>query len=459
MALDDEQNQSSLSAVIETFVTLWSLDNASEELLHSLPEGLLKEVVETFDPPPDTRNKDAKLKVFIRTKKSESGGGQAGKPAQVAPPSFDRIREFAEKWQLDDDSQSMLHSLSSEDLEGILTSFSPPADTQNVNARLISFVRSRKKRAVEQEMDHITGFVRHWGLDQSSEALLRSLSFAHLEAVMEEFNPPMDTLNISGKLTSYVRSVERRMQEGGYRRQAPHAHSQPPRKHFAPEDLVTAFVKHWGIDAAAEEAVRQLPAHLQESVINGFNPPPNTLNASGKLTAFIRTVAKQDGGSAPSRKRPLADPILEFTSHWQLDGEAEQILRSLPWDKAEDVMNSFQPPPDTRNYSARFHTFARSRLAALENGKGKSKGDSGPPRVSRDKIASSWDSAISDFIAQWGLDEASDNLLRSLPEDMQEQVLLGFEPEVGTRNPNAKLATWVRSLRNGGLPPLKAPRR
>merc|ERR1719456_710288 len=63
---------------------------------------------------------------------------------------------------------------------------------------------------------------------------------------------------------------------------------------------------------------------------------------------------------------------------------------------------------------------------------------------------------ISGFVNQWGLDADSESLVRSLPQDLQDEVLTNFQPQAGTRNPNAKLATWVRSIRQEGGAPKRA---
>jgi len=499
-----------MEETIRKFVEKWSLDSGSQDLLSTLPEGVLREVVGTFDPPPDTRNMNAKLKTFVRSK------GAAGGPPQQASVSrsLDRLGQFAQTWGIDARAMQMLRELPHEVCAGVIEDFAPAADTQNTNAKLIAFIRNRMKDVGHQQaFDPVADFVAHWGVDQASEALLRSLHPQQVDAVMMEFNPGPGTQNVSGKLVSFLRSVSTngvRPQHGkgaqagfagsghgggggGYGRQ----HRQ--QQQF--QDPLTAFAQHWGLDEAAEQAIRTIPPALQESVMAEFSPPPDTLNASGKLIAFMRGKMAEQGlgglggkgagksGGGGAVKRPRADPIAGFIMHWGLDAEAQQLLYDLPWDVQEGVMQEFMPPPGTQNYSGKFVSFLKKRLGGsiggfLAKGGGKQKGPPDlsaapdlwwenqrsvdaqgglggiPPRHGRPPSSQAHvkNDEVGNFVQHWGLDATSEDLVRSLPEDILVQVLDGFQPQAGTRNPNAKLATWVRSLRQDEAPPAKRAR-
>jgi len=474
------------------------LDTASEDMLLALPEGLLQDVVDSFDPPPDTRNMNAKLKTFVRSKSDKPRSHAAQVPSAGSRPGAAStetlIRQFAEQWGIDDKSVEMLRQLPPQVCARVFEDFSPPPDTQNISAKLSAFVRGRMNQSGPQPqfVDPISQFVMYWGADAASEALLRSLAPEHLEAVLQEFDPKEGTQNLSGKLTSYVRSVCSRTGKGkgkasqafpssgahGHQRQAfnqplQERRARMPETGWVDQDQMPGFTAHWGLDGQAEQALRQLPFAMQERVIAEFNPPPGTVNASGKLTAFIRTKMREDGGSGSGgggMRRQHADPVAEFAGHWRLDAEADQLFRSLPWDAQEGVMRDFNPRSDTQNCSAKLQSFIRTRLGqgafgseADSRGKGKPPLANPRPRLSdatgglgKRKAHSDGD-PIGDFVQKWGLDERSESMVRSLPEEVSDSVLANFEPQAGTRNPNAKLATWVRSLQQAG-PSTKRPR-
>jgi len=437
--------------VIDEFVKKWSLDSGSVELLQNLQDGLLKNVVETFDPPSDTRNIDAKLKVFVQ---KGCGKGTSANTARHPWHAKDSsgIKEFSEKWGLDEGAVKLLEELDPAVCASVFAEFNPPPDTQNINARLQSFVKSRARGASQStRYDVISDFVAAWGLDSVSEALLRGLSSEVLDVVIQEFAPKPGTLNLSGKLTAFVRNVERRVHERGYSDR----YSNGSYHHHASLDVIGRFVTQWGLDPVAEQALRELPASVQESVIGEFDPPPGTANPSGKLMAFIRARSSDNGASIPGRRRHFADRIASFIQTWQLDTDAEQLIRSVAPNMQEDLMQSFQPRADTRNYSARFQTFARARLAEMNNAGTSRKrafddadASGGWSEGSTERIDGRPD--VTEFVHRWGLDDRSENLLLSLSEDVLTQVIAQFQPDEYTRNPNAKLASWVKSLQDGG---------
>merc|ERR1712023_597116 len=138
----------------------------------------------------------------------------------------------------------------------------------------------------------------------------------------------------------------------------------------------------------------------------------------------------QGGGGGV--KRPRADPVAQFVEQWGIDADAEQRLRSLPGELQDEVIASFHPPPNTVNFSGKLISFIRQR----QQGGGDTGARSSPSQVQWHEPAD----PIGDFVSQWGLDSTSDGLLRSLEEDLLNDVLMNFQPQAGTRNPNAKLA-------------------
>lgn len=557
---------------LSTFMIKWNLDSGSEALLLDLSEDILQEVLDTFNPPEDTRNKDAKLKMFVRSleKNTTQGWSRQHQSDQWSEGRYDRpmerrssqdneddIVQFALKWELDDSAVQMLENLSYDRRAEVIADFNPPEDTQNVSAKLQSFVRGRppgKGSGRERFRDEITEFVESWGVDAESEALLRSLAVHHLDAVLAEFNPKSGTRNVSGKLTSYVRSVidrdsagkgQGRMSEPSWREPpVPRQHNMPDRRphrddiaefvvrwgldtesevmlrdlaphhldivlaEFQPQsgtrnvnakltsfvravsnsdgsskgrgrpghdnvpvpaprrrrlDPIAEFVQQWDLDREAEDLLLEQPRSVQDRILADFNPPPDTRNVSGKLTAFIRHMGQDGarGGRGSGMKRPRADPVEEFASRWQIDEDAQRLLHSLPRDVQESVMRDFQPPSGTLNYSGKLCSFIRTRLNPSSSMKGQAdpRGGFAGGGYSRDSRHKRSSDPIADFVQQWDLDSGSEKLVRSLPDDLQREVFENFQPEPGTRNPNAKLATWIKTIRGDEGPPAKRARR
>jgi len=53
---------------------------------------------------------------------------------------------------------------------------------------------------------------------------------------------------------------------------------------------------------------------------------------------------------------------------------------------------------------------------------------------------------VADFVSQWGLDDAMGDVVRDLPPDIRTRVLTGFRPNGETRNVNARLRAFIKSV-------------
>lgn len=467
------------------FVETWGFDESSVQMLRSQPLALVEDVIANFAPDPNTRNVNAKLYAFVKAK--QAGGTQALRPQPIPENA---LQQFAQTWSLDESAVLMLRKLPPDICAGVLADFNPPAETQNVNAKLSAFVRGRMEkvglpvpsvsggpvttvvspaaapllRQPRQPADPVRAFVARWGCDAQCESTLRQLQPEHQAMVMREFDPPPGTYNVSGKLSSFVRSVV----------------SRDSAQH-APADPTQSFALHWGLDAEALQSLRSLPEDLQAKVMAEFSPPAGTLNVSGKLSAFIR--AKLLAGAEAGAAKPYAaansahaahssrsglgsrgseGALQEFATRWRLDNEAVQLLQRLPEDVRSGVIQDFQPRSDTWNFSGKLHAFVRARLKELDlEGLGAGPPASAPWGAELGAAAAPDEASgddVADFVARWGLDRSSEELLRQLPAEMQEHVLSSFEPQANTRNRNAKLVTWVRSLQAAAAGEAKRPR-
>jgi len=454
--------------VVAQFILQWGLDEVSEQLLRGQSPDYIREVTQSFSPPADTRNMSARFCTFLRGGSgfrqpgSASGNGaplQA--PLRLSGADEAAIQDFIGQWGLDDNCRQILLNLSYEAVQGVIADFNPPADTQNINARFMTFVRSRDKGGSgasgpaplltpwsslgvgRRQADPLRSFVNKWGLDAQSEGMLKQLQPAQLLAVINDFAPPADTRNVSGRLTAFVKSVLK-SPPGGWS-----------------QDPAEAFAQTWGIDADAYQALCALPAGVREVVMSEFNPPPGTLNASGKLKAFIRNHrgaqeatgdsgygelsggggkgGGKGGGNGQNHSWPTFSTgnVKAFVEKWHLDESAEQTLLGLPEDVLADVMREFNPPPGTWNPSGRLNAFVRARMPDSQADSNSYGGAAG---------GASDDPTIRAFVDHWGLDGKSEEMLRGLSQDLLSTVISGFEPDATTRNRNAKLASWIRFL-------------
>jgi len=443
---------------VADFVARWGLDESSEQMLRAQGAALVEEVIAQFAPEPGTRNVNAKLNAFVRAKQGAVQSSRGVGPSQQAVP-YDALRRFAETWRLDDPSVQMLKRLPEDVRSSVFSDFNPPGDTQNVNAKLHAFVKKRfeklglaflpgvaaapprpsaGRRAAA--IDPVRTFVERWGCDTQCDSTLRQLHPDHQAVVIRDFNPPSGTFNINGKLNSFMRSIASRNSTAG--------------------TPLESFAQHWGIDDDAIQTLQSLPDALQNEVMAEFDPPAGTMNVSGKLSAFIRSkqfMAAEGGGpTGPTRSRSASNEegaLLEFQARWGLDSDAVNLLWSLPGDLRQEVIQNFQPRSDTWNPSGRLHAFVRARLKELEID-GTFEPTDGVSRLPAEAAGPDRDD-VDEFVAWWGLDRSSEDLLRSLSEDVRTHVISSFEPQHNTRNRNAKLATWVRSLQTqmaGGDP-------
>lgn len=489
-------NADGVEQMVSQFALQWGLDEVSQGLLRAQNPDYIAEVTQSFNPPADTRNVSARFCTFLRGGSGFRAHGGAA-PAGAGAPSLQApfrltgtsavaqaqddaaVQNFAQTWGLDDECSQYLKTLSYEALQGVIADFNPPGDTQNINARFMTFVRSREKGSSRNSgmgglaplqvprlvmglgrqqatRDAMGLFVAKWGLDTQSEGMLRQLQPAQLLTVLNDFSPPEGTLNVNGRLNAFVKSVLKCQPGGGS------------------SDPGEAFAQNWGLDDDAYQALCALPAGMKESVMRDFNPPPGTLNASGKLKAFIRHKTANgeagdvsapgpiqmgghgaDGGRNGKRAWPTfsTGELGAFVEKWKVDESAEHTLHSLPEDVLADVMRDFNPPPGTWNPSGRLHAFIRARM---EKDKG---ADAFQATESYGAVAAGGDDLlVKGFVEKWGLDGKSEQLLQGLSQDMLHTIISSFEPDAATRNRNAKLASWVRFLQQsqGGVP--KRPR-
>jgi len=416
---------------ISAFVRQWGCDAQSEASLRKLRPEQLAIVLSDFDPPPNTHNINGKLSAFLRSVLSRSGGRAEGSTYVDSTQAEKALEEFATGWGLDEQAIEALCSLPEGLRTSVLADFDPPKDTQNPSGKLMAFIRLRSSGSMgsvaPMQADELQDFAATWGLDEQATEALRILPEGLRNAVMTDFDPPQDTQNPSGKLMAFIRT-----------RTSGSMGSPGP---------VQDFAAAWGLDEQACEALRSLPEGLRNAVMTDFDPPQDTQNPSGKLMAFIRTRSTGSLGSAG------AGAMKDFAAGWGLDEQAFEALRSLPEDLRNVVMLEFDPPRDTQNPSGKLMAFIRRRTSEpVVSGEPPWRpGGGGYREVAPERAPKrGYDDPLAAFLKRWGLDSESEKAIRQLPEELQQKVLDGFQPPAETRNPNAKLAMWIRTLQPSG---------
>merc|ERR1740123_2900654 len=308
---------------VPEFLVKWGLDEGSEQLLRSMPDQLMRDVIASFAPPWGTRNLNAKLAAFAAAKQAKSPSvspkgairakprslpaspqASSAAPAGAVKQMEETVHQFTSAWGLDEGAAQMLAELPMDICVGVLTDFDPPPNTQNISARFEAFVRGRLATSSQgfcgnpvggsQCGDPVTNFVIQWGLDAQSELTLRTLRPKQLAAVLRGFHPAQGTLNINAKFSAFTRSVTSRDAIGSTGSGAGTSIGGSGGKiaTVGDADAVASFVSRWGLDADAQQALHSLPDGMRSTVLADFCPPTGTVNISGKFKCFIRARMK-----------------------------------------------------------------------------------------------------------------------------------------------------------------------
>lgn len=117
----------------------------------------------------------------------------------------------------------------------------------------------------------------------------------------------------------------------------------------------------------------------------------------------------------------------EFGEKWGLNEEAMSWLRWLSADQRAHVMAEFVPKDATRDVSALFVSFAKSR------------------QETRHPAARHTPNAVDEFGERFGLNEEAMSWLRWLSPEQQEVVMTEFDPPAHTRDISTKFISFAKS--------------
>jgi len=226
--------------------------------------------------------------------------------------------------------------------------------------------------------------------------------------------------------------------------------------HGAPLQEVEDFVARHGLDEAASEALRSLPAHQQqEAMVTDLN---NCRNPSAVFMARVRDLGKGGsaqppslviwkGGSSSSLRKGTA--VQAYAPFWQqqeqasfrqqvddflsangIDETAAADLRELPEEAQLQVIEV--ELKNCRNPSA----VVSSRIKEFWRSGG----------VGARGAGSVIAKAVEDYIWTWSLDERVAQELRTLPAEAQQSVI--ESAIVNARNPSAIVTRRIQDAKS-----------
>mmetsp|Transcript_148093 Transcript_148093/g.258353 ORF Transcript_148093/g.258353 Transcript_148093/m.258353 type:complete len:385 (-) Transcript_148093:37-1191(-) len=347
---------------------------------------------------------------------NQDGNGflDAGLDAGNDAGYYEQLKNFVRGWGIDGPNTVDLMLCSREVQKHIMEQFRPSADTRNVNAVFCRFVK-RLGSGETDSSNPLKAFAYRWGLDDGCIKVLSELPPNEQEEVMNMFAPGEDIRNKSAFFMRYIRSrhlPEQQVQSG------------------SPDDPLTAFVTKWGLDDTAVRCLYELPLEMQEDIIFSFSPRSDARNISALFMSFVKTRSTVKGGG---------DGISAFIANFALDERAEKHLRDLTWDRQEEVMASFKPPPDTQNVSALFIKFAGTRKLRTASGPA----DQSAVAGSR-WLPSGGGDPVDEFLLHWQLDDNASMMLKEMPDYFQQQIMASFNPTANTRNISALFHSFVK---------------
>jgi len=289
----------------------------------------------------------------------------------------------------------------------------------------------------------IAAFITKWDLDADAVLALRELTPDDQVKAFGTFAPGEWTQNPSGKFIAWSKKFNGPSKNGpvgALPLGSPAIRSAPPgsvevedsqlpvrtqeeMEGLAGPEAVAAFIERWSLDDTASAMLTDLPVDVRLSVLEGFRPASSTRNKTGKLKAYIASrrpdVPEVSKSTAP--QSVSAEALEEFIGRLSLDEAAVAWLKELPSEQFAGVVSTFKPGAGTRDMTARLKAFAQARFPQSQNTNG-----------------------IKQFVAKWGLDARSEELLRTLRPNVLDNVLWEFQPPLGTTNIGTKLGSFVR---------------
>lgn len=367
------------------------------------------------------------------------------------------VEDFVLRWGLDHTASQLLSSLMPDVQERVLKDFRPVEGTRDVNGRLRAFIKSVSSSA-EDHSRHghfapqggVVTFAQRWGLQEDCVQFLHSLPPEVLGRVMREFRPNGETMNVSGRLRAFARSVSASMLQA---------------------DAVSQFAQKWGLEEDSVQFLRTLPSDVLQRVLTGFTPKADTNNIGGRLRAFTKSVmttvrtpsqtslaAAVSGVSADcTTSLPVAEASYEelyqtfvhFATSWGLDGDAWLLLQQLPEPLARQVMAEFVPS-GLESIAEQFHALVMSALTSPTVASPVAPAAVQTPLILPPQAPTGPPESIPEFLERWGLSVDAAAFLEGLPAETLQIVLKDFTPAGDTKSVLGRLMGFARNIGKGG---------
>lgn len=415
---------------VKNFVRGWGIDGPNTVDFMLCTQEAQKRIMEEFRPGPDTRNMNA---LFCRFVRNLVGGEASTAPVDASDPQ----RSFVQRWGLDDGCVKVLSDLPPHEQEEVMSTFAPGEEIRNRSAFFMRFVRNRhlpQPLAQSDPNDPLAAFVAKWGLDDTAIRCLYELPLDTQVDVLDTFNPGGEIRNVSALFMKYVRT----RQESSTRASQQFQPQPTGASDKVQQMSIESFAQMWGLDPQATECLSQMPLALQEDIMAGFQPRPDARNMSALFMSFVKARSKERGLGDPVRSS-IPD-LSGFVAQFGLDERAQKHLHDLTWDRQQEVIAGFKPPPDTQNVSAMFIKFAGTRKLRSASGPA----EQFPVGGSRFFPAGAGVDRVDEFVRHWQLDQGAMVMLRELPEYVRADVMSSFNPGANTRNISALFHSFVK---------------
>eukprot|EP00746_Dinoflagellata_sp_MGD_P039817 gnl/MRDRNA2_/MRDRNA2_19613_c0_seq1.p1 gnl/MRDRNA2_/MRDRNA2_19613_c0~~gnl/MRDRNA2_/MRDRNA2_19613_c0_seq1.p1 ORF type:complete len:534 (-),score=119.03 gnl/MRDRNA2_/MRDRNA2_19613_c0_seq1:483-2084(-) len=359
-----EPQESTGNEQVDDFCNRWGLDGKARSRIAALSPDEIDRVCFEFQPDPGTTNVNAKLFAFLKTNRlGESSRGkwhdQGSRPnidalSQGTGGSDDPIGVFVARWGLDSGPEEMLRKADPGKQALAIRGFSPPAGTDNINAKFVNFFCSLREPCkfwatgncakgagcpfphvdpsgsnwdesslAEKDMtEEITAFVARWGLDGGPEEMLRKADPVKQQMAIQGFKPRDGTENVNGIFVKFFCSLKLpckfyAMGQCNKGRDCPFLHADKGGgkgmdygwggpgfdMSSGPTDQDMAqFAQIWSIDEAAMSFIMSMPPLVKSQLIMKFDPPSTTSNVSGQVISFAKSILKASKESGDKGK-------------------------------------------------------------------------------------------------------------------------------------------------------------
>jgi len=471
-------------ADVEAFLSHWGLDTAACELLLGQPPHVQARVMTEFAPKPGTRDVKRLFQGFMKSVLTTS-----------APPATNQ--GFA----------SARHEIGFPPTpsQAMPTQPSSTTSAENPMNNVWGWTRPPPSHGKNNGLPHVHAFIRHWGLDASSQTALLQLDPAVQARVLVGFEPKAGTRDVNRLLQGFIKSVQtapapmqasrestahvgacrgqlgpslrRRVLSSGDRMNACHRATRSPSSAStataSESSHIQSFVDNWGLDAESVAALVQLDIASQMRVTGEFAPKANTQDVNRLFRGFIRSIVSS-GSMFPQREMPTAVYQLNSESCSDAGDSVAPDVKQWARTRARATHTSTEAPTKTKPAAKRsLLPKRRDTTDQVATGCGTMAMPVEPPSEEE------WDPAIEgnaygiptilpmesqleansdgapspeelvSFVTIWGLGDEDLLTLEGQPPDVQQRVLEHFSPKPGTRDVKSLFHGFMKSVAQG----------